>query len=162
MLAGPFERGPMSVKIDAAGSPGGLSVENRNRAPGSRKDGPVAQLDRASDFGSEGWGFDSLRGRHFRRSCLTLVSDAQVSDPRKNKTPKRTRKIATVRSPFCALVRGFRLTTSVPHVSDYSPVPQLQTPWPLPSSLTAVHSAARRLISPALIVASCEPVSVSA
>src|SRR5215472_8982892 len=25
---------------------------------------PVAQLDRASDFGSEGWGFDSLRGRH--------------------------------------------------------------------------------------------------
>ena len=29
-----------------------------------RKHGPVAQLDRASDFGSEGWGFDSLRGRH--------------------------------------------------------------------------------------------------
>src|SRR5262249_7803796 len=27
-------------------------------------DDPVAQLDRASDFGSEGWGFDSLRGRH--------------------------------------------------------------------------------------------------
>jgi hypothetical protein len=24
---------------------------------------PVAQLDRASDFGSEGWGFDSLRAR---------------------------------------------------------------------------------------------------
>src|SRR3981081_4824167 len=30
-------------------------------------DGPVAQLDRASDFGSEGWGFDSLRGRHSKR-----------------------------------------------------------------------------------------------
>src|SRR6266436_1278122 len=29
--------------------------------------GPVAQLDRASDFGSEGWGFDSLRGR---QCCL--------------------------------------------------------------------------------------------
>ena len=27
-------------------------------------DGPVAQLDRASAFGAEGWGFDSLRGRH--------------------------------------------------------------------------------------------------
>ena len=25
---------------------------------------PLAQLDRASDFGSEGWGFDSLRARH--------------------------------------------------------------------------------------------------
>jgi hypothetical protein len=24
-------------------------------------DAPVAQLDRASDFGSEGWGFESLR-----------------------------------------------------------------------------------------------------
>ena len=24
----------------------------------------VAQLDRASDFGSEGWGFDSLRAYH--------------------------------------------------------------------------------------------------
>jgi hypothetical protein len=24
---------------------------------------PVAQLDRASDFGSEGWGFKSLRAR---------------------------------------------------------------------------------------------------
>ncbi len=25
----------------------------------------VAQLDRASDFGSEGWGFESLQARHF-------------------------------------------------------------------------------------------------
>src|SRR5271166_1040013 len=34
-------------------------------------DGPVAQLDRASDFGSEGWGFDSLRGRHSKSRFLT-------------------------------------------------------------------------------------------
>ena len=27
--------------------------------------GPVAQLDRASVFGTEGWGFESLRGHHF-------------------------------------------------------------------------------------------------
>ena len=27
------------------------------------KNGPVAQLDRASDYGSEGWGFDSSRSR---------------------------------------------------------------------------------------------------
>ncbi len=26
---------------------------------------PVAQLDRASDFGSEGWGFESLQARSF-------------------------------------------------------------------------------------------------
>ena len=33
---------------------------------------PVAQLDRASDYGSEGLGFDSLRVRHFRsRGILT-------------------------------------------------------------------------------------------
>src|SRR5690606_38160143 len=28
---------------------------------------PVAQLDRASDYGSEGWEFESLRARHFPR-----------------------------------------------------------------------------------------------
>src|SRR5215475_6774156 len=28
--------------------------------------GPVAQLDRASVFGTEGWGFEPLRGRHSR------------------------------------------------------------------------------------------------
>ena len=33
---------------------------------------PVAQLDRASDFGSEGWGFDSLRA--YGKSVLRLVS----------------------------------------------------------------------------------------
>src|SRR6266481_7805886 len=33
--------------------------------------GPVAQLDRASDFGSEGWGFDSLRGRHSK--CMFAI-----------------------------------------------------------------------------------------
>ena len=28
--------------------------------------GPVAQLDRASDYGSEGWGFESLRARTYK------------------------------------------------------------------------------------------------
>jgi hypothetical protein len=32
-------------------------IENRNFTV------PVAQLDRASDFGSEGWGFESLQAR---------------------------------------------------------------------------------------------------
>ena len=31
---------------------------------------PVAQLDRASDFGSEGWGFESLRVRQIRRDAV--------------------------------------------------------------------------------------------
>src|SRR5207248_10716731 len=38
--------------------------------------GPVAQLDRASVFGTEGWGFDSLRGRQIR----TALSSALRSD----------------------------------------------------------------------------------
>jgi hypothetical protein len=29
----------------------------------ARLNAPLAQLDRASDFGSEGWGFESLRAR---------------------------------------------------------------------------------------------------
>jgi hypothetical protein len=32
---------------------------------------PVAQLDRASDYGSEGLGFDSLRVRHFEAGRCT-------------------------------------------------------------------------------------------
>ena len=36
------------------------SIGVRIPAP-QQSDAPVAQLDRASDFGSEGWGFKSLR-----------------------------------------------------------------------------------------------------
>ena len=37
------------------------------------KDGPVAQLDRASVFGTEGWEFEPLRGRHSISDSLTQV-----------------------------------------------------------------------------------------
>src|SRR6516162_6255144 len=43
------------------------SSKNKFRMSLILKHGPVAQLDRASDFGSEGWGFDSLRGRHYSK-----------------------------------------------------------------------------------------------
>jgi hypothetical protein len=33
---------------------------------------PVAQLDRASDFGSEGWGFESLQARHFSQFVAVI------------------------------------------------------------------------------------------
>ena len=40
----------------------------------------VAQLDRASDFGSEGWGFDSLRAYHFLESQnFVLLSASEVN-----------------------------------------------------------------------------------
>src|SRR5262249_61831018 len=35
---------------------------------------PVAQPDRASDFGSEGWGFESLQARHFFGPCRRYVA----------------------------------------------------------------------------------------
>ena len=35
---------------------------------GFKHDAPVAQLDRASDYGSEGYGFDSFRARHITGS----------------------------------------------------------------------------------------------
>ena len=38
---------------------------------------PVAQLDRASDFGSEGWGFESSLGRGCR---VSLTSDSKLND----------------------------------------------------------------------------------
>src|SRR5919204_703985 len=40
---------------------------------------PVAQPDRASDFGSEGWGFESLQAR-------TICRNAEAALPRQAKT----------------------------------------------------------------------------
>ncbi len=37
------------------------------------KNGCVVQLDRISDFGSEGWGFESLRGHS--KGKVTFISD---------------------------------------------------------------------------------------
>gem|GEM_PF-2570520 len=37
------------------------------------KKGCVVQLDRISDFGSEGWGFESLRGHS--KGKVTFISD---------------------------------------------------------------------------------------
>jgi hypothetical protein len=39
--------------------------------PGKAPDAPVAQLDRASDYESEGREFESLRARHF--PCMTGI-----------------------------------------------------------------------------------------
>ncbi len=36
-------------------------------------DAPVAQLDRASDYGSGGWGFDSLRAHHIFKDFYVLA-----------------------------------------------------------------------------------------
>ena len=39
-------------------------ISKNNDSPlTTHQQAPVAQLDRASDFGSEGWGFESLRAR---------------------------------------------------------------------------------------------------
>jgi hypothetical protein len=63
-------RGCLRCRINSAGSP----------AMGLPADGPVAQLDRASDFGSEGWGFDSLRGRHILKTHdLTVFYSLRTS-----------------------------------------------------------------------------------
>jgi hypothetical protein len=40
---------------------------------------PVAQPDRASDFGSEGWGFESLQARHFSAICRLSVALIRLS-----------------------------------------------------------------------------------
>ena len=70
---------PQIVVLVVAGSspvghPWNFRFTERNRQPpcsiGNLKSKfanftvPVAQLDRASDFGSEGWGFESLQARH--------------------------------------------------------------------------------------------------
>jgi hypothetical protein len=46
-----------------------------NRAFGSLPYAPVAQLDRASAFGAEGWEFESLRAHHL--NALKHLSDSR-------------------------------------------------------------------------------------
>jgi hypothetical protein len=45
-------------------------------------------------------------------------------------------------------------------IQNYPPVPQLHTPWPLPTRETALQSASSNVNSEELNVASCEAVSV--
>src|SRR5437660_1759988 len=40
--------------------------------------GPIAQLDRASDYGSEGWGFNSSWARHFTRLSVRTVARCEA------------------------------------------------------------------------------------
>ena len=49
---------------------------------------PVAQLDRASDFGSEGRGFESLRARHVFNDLRVLAAVSAESG-----NPKVTQRI---------------------------------------------------------------------
>ena len=47
---------------------------------------PVAQLDRVLDYGSRGWGFDSLRARHFpkkfKHQFYDMASDCSLDHNR--------------------------------------------------------------------------------
>jgi hypothetical protein len=56
---------------------------------------PVAQLDRASDFGSEGWGFDSLRARQSNQrvfyDCIGFRRRLTLPWPQPGPKPNRER-----------------------------------------------------------------------
>src|SRR5215467_1483607 len=55
-------------------------LTNRKSASGNRQFlVSVAQPDRASDFGSEGWGFESLQARHFFGPCRRYVALILIS-----------------------------------------------------------------------------------
>lgn len=56
---------------------------------------PLAQLDRASDYGSEGWGFESLRAHHPqigpspRTGAVLVVGGARLGSPCAPRAPER-------------------------------------------------------------------------
>ena len=54
----------------------GYGLVWRSATLGNR--GPVAQLDRASVFGTEGWGFESLRGRQLEKGPSTVLGISTV------------------------------------------------------------------------------------
>jgi hypothetical protein len=51
---------------------------SRPRFKRTASQAPVAQLDRASDYGSEGLGFKSLRVRHFKKWQRRLAKGQEV------------------------------------------------------------------------------------
>jgi hypothetical protein len=71
--------------------------------------GPVAQLDRASDFGSEGWGFDSLRGRQNLKAFRLLSGQ----------TPQRLRLLSD--HPDVVVKTSIPQTEDASHIQD-SPI----------------------------------------
>src|SRR4029077_4825113 len=79
--------------------------------------GPVAQLDRASDFGSEGWGFDSLRGRQILdtafSSQLSAVSESHQFGPREILRSAQDRGCG-LRRPQSAATSDLRVGGSTP------------------------------------------------
>ena len=50
---------------------GGNPLERSNRSA-SANEAPVAQVDRVSDYGSEGWGFESLRAHKQQQMTCRL------------------------------------------------------------------------------------------
>src|SRR4029077_3667463 len=56
---------------------------------------PVAQPDRASDFGSEGWGFKSLQARHFRQFVAIMSPFSLPSQNLVNRTSATQQGSAT-------------------------------------------------------------------
>jgi hypothetical protein len=66
MAAAPREASPSLVYGAGLLIPlGGNPLERSNRSASAKEQeweqAPVAQVDRVSDYGSEGWGFESLR-----------------------------------------------------------------------------------------------------
>ena len=51
-----------------------LALEEKNASLPFLRNAPVAQLDRASDYGSEGWAFKSLRVYQRRPKCVFRLS----------------------------------------------------------------------------------------
>src|SRR5205085_2355616 len=72
--------------------------------PSRRRDGPIAQLDRASDYGSEGWGFNSSWARHSTRATCRWTGDDR-SDARR----LRAREPRQRHRWLPAAVRGSRM-----------------------------------------------------
>jgi len=62
---------------------------------------PVAQPDRASDFGSEGWGFESLQARHISRFVA-------VMSPLKNAISEHLRRCSGIWQGVDGLLQNAR------------------------------------------------------
>ena len=84
-----------------------MAVPGKTAPDVGSKRGPVAQLDRASVFGTEGWGFESLRVYSRQQPTPTVKArlqqglESSAGRPKTVRIPPATDTIRLVPSPDC-------------------------------------------------------------
>ncbi len=108
---------------------------------------PVAQLDRASDYGSEGWEFESLRARHVFNGLLYFSANVSTYGKQAGSSKKITlvqpvAESVVQRSVFLAIYQSLRAPRpGDPRIADRTHGSDLPPSWRTLYELTPLRLA---------------------